>query len=291
MSDYQPYVEHLNELVQALIQGDRSAIGADAVDEALLDGAPDALRRLVALQDRMDSGAFFTSPALADLAWAPLLPTLDQNSIIVDPSCGAGSLLIPGLRALLPAADPLRAARQIRGCDVASTFLAAARARLMLTVASSQPGLAQRDLVNLRFPGLQQGDALTQMERLLEGATHIAVSPPYTPITAPADCAWARGEITHAALFVDEIVRHMPANCRMVAILPDILQTGFRYAKWRAAIRHMATIDRITHWGTFDSHTGVDVFLMYLTKRDMKRSASHGGLTALTRLAARRRLR
>jgi hypothetical protein len=272
MMDYQPYVEHLNELVRALVQDDRSAttFNAEAVNEALNDGAPEALRSMVTLQDRRDAGAFFTGSRMADLAWAPLLPTIDESSIIVDPACGAGSLLIPPLRALLPSDDPLRVAGQLRGCDFESIFIEAARARLTLAVASSQPSLERLDLGNLRFPGLQQGDALTQMERLLEGATHIALNPPYNEIIAPEGCTWASGEINHAALFTEVTVRHMPTYSRMVVILPKMLRRGPRYAKWREAIRQMADIDQVTPWGVHDSHTHVDVFLMYLTKRGAK---------------------
>jgi hypothetical protein len=278
MMDYQPYVDHLNELVHALVHGDESAAAfdAEAVSEALHDGASAALRHLVALQDRRPAGAFFTSSVLADLAWAPLLPTIGESSVIVDPACGAGSLLIPGLRALLRHGDPLKVAAQLRGRDLEGTFVEAARARLLLTVASCRPGLAPRDLAGLRFPGVQQGDGLAQMQRLLDGATHVTLSPPYAPVTAPEGCPWASGEITRAALFTDAAVSHMPTDARMVAILPKELRRGRRYAKWRAAIRHMANIDHVTPWGAADSHTHEEVFLMYVTKRGAKKGG--GGL-------------
>jgi len=283
--DYQPYAEHLNGLVRTLVDGDPSAtaINAEAVDEALGDGAPAALRRLGTLQDRQHTGAFFASPELADLAWGPLLPTIDKNSIIVDPSCGAGSLLIPPLRALLSHADPLKAADQIRGCDLVSAFIEATRARLMLTVASSHPSLEQRDLGNLQFPWVQQGNALMHMERLLDGATHVALSPPYELITAPEGCTWAKGKITQAALFTETTIRHMPADSRMVTILPKILQKGPRYAKWRHAIRQMANVDQVINWGIFDSHSWDVVFLMYLTKRGTGQSPIPRGLSEWSR--------
>ena len=286
MMNYQPYVEHLNQLVQAVVDGDQSAatFHAEAVNEALDDGAPAALRSLVTLQDRRDAGAFFTSSKLAELAWAPLLPTIDENSVIVDPTCGAGSLLIPALRALLRCGEPMRVAGQLRGRDLQSIFVEAARARLTLTVASSQPGLAPADLGNLRFAGIQQGNALPQMDRLLDGATHIVLSPPYNDVIAPASCPWASGEINHSALFTEVAVRHMPADSRMVAILPKMLRRGPRYAKWRDVIRQMANIDQVTPWGAFDSQTLVDVFLMYLTKRGTQQAPIPGGVT-VTELA------
>jgi hypothetical protein len=289
-TDYQPYAEHLNELVRALVHGGPSAteVNAEAVDEALGDGAPAALRRLGALQDRQHTGAFFASPELADLAWGPLLPTIDKNSIIVDPSCGAGSLLIPPLRTLLSHADPLRAADQIRGCDLVSAFIEATRARLMLTVASSQPSLEQWDLGNLQFPWVQQGNALMRMEQLLDGATHIALSPPYEEVTAPAGCTWGKGKITQAALFTEAAVRHMPVDSRMVVILPKILQKGRRYAKWRHVIRQMANVDQVIDWGIFDSHSWDVVFLMYLTKRRTAQSPIPRGLSGWSRSVATR---
>lgn len=273
--EYQLYVEHLNELVEGLVHDHRSAVTSDAkaVQAALDGGAPAALRRLVTIEDRRDAGAFFTSSTLADLAWAPLLPTLDHDSIIVDPACGAGSLLIPGLRALLRRTDPWRAANQLRGRDLVGTFVDAARARLTLTIASSEL-LSERLCPSaLRFPELQQGDALKQMASLLDGATHIVLNPPYNPIIAPRNCTWAAGKVNHAALFTEVTVSHMPTDSRLVAILPEVLRSGPRYAKWREIIRRTADIDQVVPSGAFDAQTDVDVFRLYLTKHRPRRVA------------------
>jgi hypothetical protein len=274
MKDYKLYVEHLNELVEALARDRRSAItlNARAVNEALDGGTPAALRRLVTIQDRRDAGAFFTSSALAKLAWVPLLPTLNRRSIIVDPACGAGSLLIPGLQALLPCTNPWEVVNQLRGCDIVSTFVEAARARLTLTIAISESSPEEPYPGNLPFPELRHGDALEQMEDLLEKATHIVLNPPYNSIIAPEGCEWAAGKINHAALFTEMTIRHMPTGSRIVAILPEVLRSGPRYAKWREAVGVLADIDQVEPWGAFDSQTDVDVFGMYATRRNPKRT-------------------
>lgn len=274
MKDYQPYVEHLNELVKALVRDSRSALtfNAEAVNQALDGGAPAALRRLVAIQERRDAGAFFTSSALAERAWMPLLPTLDHRSIVVDPACGAGSLLIPCVRALLPRAKAWEVANQFRGRDIVSGFVEAARARLTLTIAISQSTSEQVYPGNLLFPELRHGDAFEQMEELLKGATHVVLNPPYNPIIAPEGCDWAAGKINHAALFTELTMRHMPIGSRIVAILPEVLRSGPRYAKWRQIISALGDISQLTPWGAFDSQTDVDVFGMYATRSDTKRS-------------------
>jgi N-6 DNA Methylase len=290
MIEYQPYVEHLNELVEALVHDHRSAItfNAEAIQEALDGGAPAALRRLATIEDRRNVGAFFTSSTLADLAWAPLLPTLDHDSVIVDPACGAGSLLIPGLRALLRRTDPWRAANQLRGRDLVGSFVEATRARLTLTIASSQPPAKQLYPHPLRFPELQPGDALKEMAPLLDGATHIVLNPPYTPIIAPEDCTWASGKINHAAVFTEVAVSHMPADSRMVAILPEVLRSGPRYAKWREIIRQTTDIDQVVPSGAFDAQTDVDVFRLYLTKHRTRRAVVPRQTVGVTHLSSER---
>jgi N-6 DNA Methylase len=282
MSEYQPYVEHLEELVEALVFDHQFDITSNdrVVQEALDGGAPAALRRLVTIEDRRDTGAFFTSSRLADLVWEPFLPTLNNDSVIVDPACGAGSLLIPGLRALLQRADPWQAVMQIRGRDLAGTFVKAAHARLILAIASSPSLSEQVRCRDIRFPELRQGDALEEMMSLLENATHIVLNPPYNLVTAPKGCPWASGKINRAALFTEAVVQLMPVGSRLGAILPEVLRSGPRYAKWRDVIRRTARIDEVIPSGAFDSHTDVDVFRLYLSKEPSGRASASGETSA-----------
>jgi hypothetical protein len=194
----------------------------------------------------------------------------------VDPACGAGSLLIPGLQKLLQHIGVLRATNQIRGRDLVDEFAEAARARLALTVATSQAHLSRKSPRTTFYPdaflfsAVHQGDALKEMESLLDGATHVVLNPPYNSITAPENCSWGAGKINNAALFTEITVNHMPHKSRMVAILPEVLRSGPRYAKWRELIRQAVYIDQVTASGAFDAQTDIDVFCLYVSKRKIR---------------------
>ena len=271
MKAYQPYVEYLNGLVDSLLAtaspSNPSSPDLEALGIALDGGALTALRQLVGLKDRRDSGAFFTSSALADLAWQPLNHSLSRKSVIVDPACGAGSLLIPGLRSLLKLTKVESACQQIRGRDLVESFVAASRARLSLTVAQERLALTGPQKVPaVLFPEVRPGNGLSEMNSLLDGATHIVLNPPYNPIAAPGNCDWAIGRINHAALFAHAAISCMPPGARIVGILPDVLRSGPRYTPWRAEIQKMAEINQIIPWGIFDQQTDVHVFVVHMTK-------------------------
>ena len=93
------------------------------------------------------------------------------------------------------------------------------------------------------------------------------MNPPYVAVQAPAECTWASGKVSSAAVFVERAVFRCRAGARITAILPDVLRTGSRYGKWREVIATQVSQDSLEPWGLFDAVADVDVFVMAVVKR------------------------
>jgi tRNA/tmRNA/rRNA uracil-C5-methylase (TrmA/RlmC/RlmD family) len=85
---FEDYVEHLNKYVYASNTITRLKL--------VLDGEPSRqYRNHLSIQLRRKNGAFFSSQHLANEIFKRANKYLNQNSRIIDPTCGIGSLLLP----------------------------------------------------------------------------------------------------------------------------------------------------------------------------------------------------
>jgi hypothetical protein len=267
MDAFGPYVEYLKALV--LGAGDTSNSELPAQIEAALNGQPaQQLRRLAKLEDLRSAGAFFTGSKLATYALSLTLDTVDNRSVILDPACGAGDLLIACAQQL-PRGTSLRETLDLWGVkllgrDLFPQFISAARLRLVLSALTTSPSI-RAELVEAEneLPLLQQGSGLDDIESI-EAATHIVMNPPFSYIDAPRNCSWSSGKINSAALFVEKCVLHARQGTHITAILPDVLRSGSRYQKWRELIEARCSINRLEVYGRFDHLADVDVFILDL---------------------------
>lgn len=261
MRPFAAYVGQLEAILQA-----GSTPTAGEIDRAL-DGQPSiALRQLVPLPVRRAAGAFFTSVSLASRAIDPIAGTITRDARIADPACGAGDLLLAAARHL-----PLGKAhgstlenwgRHLAGLDIHPEFVSAARLRIALAAAriSARPERDPRPLAQL-LRDIRVGSCLEESDAIV-GATHIVLNPPYTSTVAPPDCPWAAGSVNSAAVFLAHVVRHAQERTTIVAILPDVLRSGSRYERWRAAISARLDITRVDVVGQFAPEVDVDVFIL-----------------------------
>jgi hypothetical protein len=269
MRAFASYVDHLEDLLEQVFTIPRQE-GVDDRIGAALDGEPSSeLRRLVGLEDQRSAGAFFTGSAMAERALAPLAATLNSHSVILDPACGAGDLLV-AVTKLLPARRDLDSRLaflrdRLLGRDLQPEFVRATKIRLALAAVSQ--GFHARRLQPLDadrlFPKITPGCGLSDPDRFSR-ATHIVINPPFTTSTAPADCEWARGGVSMAAVFMDVCLRHAREGTRIVAILPEVLRSGERYRKWRSWLEGRARIHRVELLGQFDRWADIDVFALEL---------------------------
>lgn len=236
--------------------------------DAALDGQPSAeLRRQVPIDVLRETGAFFTGSALAKLAIRAAGLRLTADVKILDPACGAGDLLVAFV-GHLPCSSDLKSTlrdwgQQVLALDVQPDFVRATKLRLALAAIRRQSPASRKKLPSLDdlFPGIGLGSSLVE-ENVYKQATHILINPPFTPVDAPEACAWGSGKVNSAAVFMDACISRSDPDTQIVAILPDVLRSGSRYAKWRHLFEDRVALRKIQIIGQFDRHTDVDVFLV-----------------------------
>jgi hypothetical protein len=278
MKEFSPYVATLRRLDERV----RCELGSrvDAQLNAALDGgAQGALRSLVDSDKLREHGAFFTGSRLSRRAIGLMAATLSRRSVVLDPACGAGDLLLAAARALPTTKDAETVldswSRQIYGRDLRPSFVEAARLRLTLLARRQDARCRQAD-ATYEFPHLKVQCGLSDEEALAR-ATHIVLNPPFTKVIAPDHIEWASGAVNNAAIFLDSCIEHASTGARIVAILPDVLRSGWRYRSWRQAVLSRCDLQHVGLGDQFDAHADVNVFVLSLTVRSMPRHRSPNG--------------
>ena len=266
MDKYTPYLDYLDSLLAKLAEPLENDDIITRIDDAL-DGQPaQELRRLVSLSELRTSGAFFTGSKLSQFAVKSFADTIDDRSVILDPACGTGDLLIAcatRLREYNDLATTLKGwGAQIMGRDIYPEFIQVAKARLLLTAFRNNiPDKCIVPKVQETFPKIDSGCGMTDLDAF-KAATHIVVNPPFGLVDAPEGCDWTSGKANAAAIFMEACVAHANLGTRIAAVLPDVLRSGSRYAKWRRFIETRSRVHRIELHGRFDRWTDVDVFVL-----------------------------
>lgn len=276
MKRFRRYVDDLEAFASRLLLAPDCA--ADERIAAVLGDEPaEQLRELVGIGRRREMGAFFTSALLR----RKLLSPVDLSSAVaLDPACGAGDLLLAFADNLPVYATVEQTVhswgRQLHGADTNPDFVRAARARL--TIAAVRRVRAVRTTMprtrrgSRTFPFLRAQDGLSSLTSASR-YTHIILNPPYSSRSAPHGCTWADGSVSRAAIFAARAVEHARPGATVLALLPDALRTGPRYARWRHHIQAFGAVVSSEPLGQFDEWTDIDVFaLKFLAGR---RTTSH----------------
>ena len=266
MKNFRPYLNYLDKIVDEAIRLPLSTASLDAA----LDGQPaDELRRLVSLDEMRSTGAFFTSSKLSKIALQKFVKSLDEQSIILDPACGAGDLLI-ACAMHLPKGRTLKSTLQIwgdriMGRDLHPEFIRATKNRLVLAAIREDVSINDHRLSSLEalFPQIEERNGLSDYDAI-RAASHIVINPPFTMVETPENCSWASGKINAAALFLEACIEQANNGTRIMAILPDVLRSGSRYRKWREIIERRTRQLRLQLYGQFDQWADVDVFILEL---------------------------
>ena len=266
MHPFSSYVGSIERLVKTVVSSGLDGLTVEATP--VLNGGPGkALRDTVDLVTRKSTGAFFSGSDLSHELVSTFARPINEDSRILDPACGSGNLLLACSRRLPIAAnltDTLKAwGQQLYGLDLYPEFIRATRARLVLAAAlrgrwNASPGLADTESW---FPGVRVGDGLA-IPKDLARATHVVLNPPFNLIQTPQGIKWSSGQVSAAAVFVNHVLAACEDGTNIVAILPDVLRSGTRYARWRGHISRQATVRRVSIWGIFDPWADVDVFLL-----------------------------
>ena len=266
-SAFRRYVRELRAFTGHAIASGGLPLSGVEVASAHLDGrAGRELRASVELDYLRSVGAFFTGESIASRALA-LVDDRALEGRVVDPACGCGDLLLAAAKRF-----PMRGTleqtlrewgERLIGVDTEPEFVVVARERIALLamIRGARSDGQALDLSAL-MPGLKVADG--RSPELLRRSSAVLLNPPYGQVRAPLQCAFTSGRTTAAALWLHDIVESGPRGVEVVAVLPDVLRSGSRYARWRAAIAAQARVLDVRPEGQFDALTDVDVFLLRL---------------------------
>lgn len=224
------------------------------------------IRSLISIDDLRNKGSFFTSDEIAEKAKISFTKPLSQKSIVYDPTCGTGNLLI-SISKSLPIYSSLESTLDLwgsvlRGYDLVPEFVECTKLRIILE-AIHRGALSKKSSLEALENKLKYIIVGNIFERLdtLSSATHLILNPPYTIRKGPNDCSWSRGKVNFAAVFMEKILEKVSSNTHFSAVLPEVLRSGSRYGKWRGLITGHSIISTAVI-GRFNAKTDVDVFIL-----------------------------
>ncbi|MDM3278938.1 MULTISPECIES: N-6 DNA methylase [Citrobacter] len=231
-----------------------------------LDDIDTVLRKLLSIDEMRDAGSFFTGQTLASKAISSFNKPITHRSIVLDPTCGAGNLLIEASRKLGVEATLYDTLNQwgkvLWGFDIHQHFIEAAKIRIVIEAINR--GVEQNCDMQEAFELLSHihvKDALTIKAEEIQNVTHVIMNPPFTIWSSPKENYWKEGNVNAAGILFDKYVRLLPKKCLISAILPDVLRSGSRYSEFRKFISSSVNAN-VEIWGRFNRKTDVDVFLL-----------------------------
>lgn len=279
MKAYAPYIADLRRL---LVDRREEASFQQLAEQAVNGEASTRLSELISVYRLKRTGAFFSSSELSQRAAENITTsTSGEASLIVDPACGAGNLLLAAAKKL-PIERSLTSTLRIwgqhlAGFDLHAEFIRAVHLRLAILAISkgAEFDLPSRLLLGQLFPHIRRGDGLRELLHL-PTVTHVLINPPFGPMIAPKKCTWAKGKVTKASVFFERCLEMLPQNTHVTGILPDVLRAGSRYQRWRQAIETRGTLLDINPVGNFET-ADIDVFLLNLRTHGNKPSEGRYG--------------
>ncbi|MGX5668834.1 N-6 DNA methylase [Rhizobium daejeonense] len=237
----------------------------------LLNGVPySVFRREVSIETRREIGAFFSSDAMAMELVSQLEGRIDDDALVLDPTCGIGNLLL-ARAATLPLRDTLASTLtswgdRLAGFDSRDDLVQLCKVRLCMLARAR--GNFNDEIDPLRtFPQILGQDMFApESEELLSRADAVLFNPPFGKTRWPEKLGWASGEINAAAIFLDRLTSVIKPMAPIAAVLPEVLRCGARYARFRSMLSQRNYSGTFTLRGRFDPWTDVDVFTTLLTR-------------------------
>lgn len=231
-----------------------------------LDIIDSVLRELLTIEEMREAGSFFTGQDLASKAISKFISPITFSSVVLDPTCGAGNLLIEASRKLgveTTLSATLRAWGSVLwGFDIHVHFIEATKLRLIIEALNQ--GVEQDCDLDDAFEFLSNikvQDALAIKPKQLKTVTHVIMNPPFTIWPSPKDNYWKEGKVNAAGVILDIYLRMLPKGCCISTVLPEVLRSGSRYKGFRAFVSSSMKA-KVEVWGRFNKKTDVDVFIL-----------------------------
>lgn len=231
-----------------------------------LDNIDSVLRKLLTIEEMREAGSFFTGQELASKTVSAFRTPITFSSVVLDPTCGAGNLLIEASRKLgleTTLSATLRAWGYVLwGFDIHIHFIEATKLRLIIEALNR--GVEQDCELEEAFtllPNIKVQDALVVEKEELETVTHVIMNPPFTIWASPKENYWKDGKVNAAGVILDKYLRILQEGSNVSAVLPDVLRSGSRYQAFREFVSN-SMIATAEVWGRFNKKTDVDVFIL-----------------------------
>lgn len=263
MDQLSSHVLSLRELYkqQQVINSDAQV--TDARDLDLIDGI---LRDNIDISELRAAGAFFTGDELAKEAVDRFPKKIQKTSVVLDPTCGAGNLLIACSK---PFAIDKKLSHtleswgeQLIGFDLYENLVELTKLRIIFE-ALSRGAVADCTLTEaLNFlHRIENKDALDASADDIYDVTHVIMNPPFSIWPSPKRDFWKPGKVNAAAVVFEHFQKIIPSKSVISAILPEVLRSGSRYDAWREFVSSDVSAE-INIVGRFNSKTDVDVFIL-----------------------------
>ncbi|WP_454875854.1 N-6 DNA methylase [Pseudomonas farris] len=224
-----------------------------------------ALSKLTQAQRKTD-GVFFTPNELAEIA-SKKFNYIKGNGTVLDPACGTGNLLLKVAEKLSSKPTIQETLKdwneKLYGLDINESFIEIAKKKIIKLAVARSTATTTATLPELTsiLTNIRSGDFLVEHESYIGIIDNIFMNPPFCPINTPNHISWTSGKSNAAATFMDISTKVLPQNGKLVAILPDVLKSGSRYERWRAAISE--ELDYNTDdFGSFEKDVQIDVFFL-----------------------------
>ncbi|MFT5308958.1 MAG: hypothetical protein ACI96V_002122 [Thalassolituus oleivorans] len=254
--------EHNTNLRRLFASQDKTEI-RKSVD---LDSIDLVLREVLTIKEMREAGSFFTGQELASKVVSSFQAPITFSSVVLDPTCGAGNLLIEVSRTLGVEATLSETLKiwggVLWGFDLHQHFIEATKLRLIIEALNR--GVVQDcglEEACSFFENIRVQDGLSLEQLNLEKVTHVVMNPPFTIMPSPNNYYWKKGKVNTAGVVLDSYLRSLPTGCNISAVLPDVLRSGSRYQLLRCFVSSLLQGDAKV-WGRFNRKTDVDVFLL-----------------------------
>ncbi|PMK99873.1 N-6 DNA methylase [Vibrio lentus] len=238
-----------------------------------LDSIDLVLRECLTIDEMREAGSFFTGSELAASAVNAFQSPITFDSVVLDPTCGAGNLLIECSRRLgvesTLSGTLAKWGKVLWGFDIHESFVEATRLRIVIEALyrGVKKDCSIDDALEL-LVNIKCQDALTALREELTLVTHAIMNPPFTIWPSPKEYFWKEGKVNAAGIIFDKYIRMLSESCHVSAILPDVLRSGSRYEGFRDSCSSLFDAD-CSVWGRFNTKTDVDVFVLSgVTKKE-----------------------
>ena len=271
MNSLEPYNLIIDNLIKGIGKYDQSNPCDHKIEYHLNGGTDEFIQKEVNKEDLKASGIFFTDKKRgAYLAGKIVNSSRPADKLILDPTCGAGDLLLSCAR-LLPIKSTLESTlaywgKILHGYDIHSSLIQIAKKRLILLASyRTKEQFNKSNNHNDYFRGIKAGNFLKT--EALKSDFDIIANPPFHSQKAPNEYPFSRGDTNSAALILYKCLELLPSNCRIATVLPDVIRSGSRYKKLILHTNLILKNQKIRIESKFSKTVDVDVITLYGQKR------------------------